>query len=144
MSLGDMNYGKRHPKVTNTCLICNKKFIVIYARRYKKYCSAKCGYKETSNKRKLNNPGGFTERLTESFYKKDYKKYNAIHRNWVKTHLKRKNICSKCGISGTNKDIQWANISDKYKKDSSDWKELCRKCHWWFDKKKYDKGIKLL
>lgn len=54
-----MNYGKRHPRIIKKCLICGNDFIVIYARRFKNYCSPLCGYKATSEKRKLNNPGGF-------------------------------------------------------------------------------------
>ena len=40
-------------------------------------------------------------------------------------------ICRNCGE--TEKRIEWANKSREYKKDVTDWIELCNKCHFKYD-----------
>ncbi len=61
--------------------------------------------------------------------------YTALH-DWVKRYLGSPDVCEDCG----NKDLRhrqytWANISGKYKRELSDWKRLCMKCHKKFDRK---------
>lgn len=41
--------------------------------------------------------------------------------------------CEKCGIIGTGKDMNWANISGKYTREREDWIRLCPSCHRIFD-----------
>lgn len=52
--------------------------------------------------------------------------YNGIH-NWVKRRLTKPKTCDLCKKKA--KRIDLANISQKYKRDLSDWEWLCRKCH---------------
>lgn len=55
----------------------------------------------------------------------------ALH-NWVKKHLGKAKECVFCKTK-TAKRYEWANKSEKYKRELSDWLELCSSCH-----KKYD------
>jgi len=60
--------------------------------------------------------------------------YAALH-HWVYRELGFPNECEECGIkSESHRKIHWANISHKYKRDLNDWKRLCAKCHWQFDR----------
>lgn len=57
--------------------------------------------------------------------------YSGVHK-WVYAQKGKALICVDCGSS---KNIQWANISRKYKRIVTDWKSLCYSCHAIFDKK---------
>lgn len=57
--------------------------------------------------------------------------YFALH-GWVYRRLGKAKKCSKCG---SEKNVEWANKSHKYKRIIGDWLELCKKCH-----VKYDSG----
>jgi hypothetical protein len=46
--------------------------------------------------------------------------------SWVKRHLGKPKRCSGCHQV---KKLDLANISQKYKRDFTDWEWLCRKCH---------------
>jgi len=71
-------------------------------------------------------------------WKGDKISYGTLH-DWVTYHLGRPNKCTHCRKTGNTFQIQWANISQKYKRDLTDWVRLCSSCH-----KLYDKGkIKL-
>lgn len=63
-------------------------------------------------------------------WKGDNVGYIALHA-WVKKYLGRADKCTFC--SSTQK-IQWANKSQKYRRDLSDWIKLCSKCHFRYDK----------
>lgn len=76
------------------------------------------------------NWGGVRKAQNSPFWKGDNAGYWAIH-TWVRKTLGRATKCSSCGE--TNKRIEWANISGKYKRDINDWKQLCCKCHAKFD-----------
>lgn len=56
--------------------------------------------------------------------------YFGLH-TWVGRHKKKNEICSNCFKSGYT---EWANKSHKYKRDLSDWLELCKPCHAKYDK----------
>ena len=58
-------------------------------------------------------------------WKGDSVKYNALH-DWVKWHKTKSKLCENC-----NKipPFDLSNISQKYKRDLSDWEWLCRRCH---------------
>ena len=63
--------------------------------------------------------------------------YSTKHK-WIVKMVGNAQNCSECGISGCiNKagkwSIEWANISQKYKRQLGDYKPLCRKCHAVFD-----------
>ena len=58
-------------------------------------------------------------------WKGDKVGYAALH-EWVKKHKTKPELCELCNIK---KAIDLANISQKYKRDLSDWEYLCRSCH---------------
>lgn len=62
--------------------------------------------------------------------------YTALH-SWVHRKLGKACKCDECGITkspdGMTRFFHWANISGKYKRDLTDWKQLCAVCHRKFD-----------
>jgi len=70
----------------------------------------------------------------------------ALH-NWVQRHLGKPNFCEHCK-SKSCKRYEWANKSQKYKRELSDWIRLCPKCHAKYDysirHKKWKKSVKKL
>ena len=56
--------------------------------------------------------------------------YHAIHK-WLYKRKERSNICEFCE---TVVNVQFANLSGKYLRDVNDFIELCRRCHYWFDR----------
>jgi len=58
-------------------------------------------------------------------WKGDMVTYVPLHK-WVRRHKGKVNMCEMCGLQ---KRLDLANISQKYKRDLSDWKWICRKCH---------------
>jgi len=124
----------RCSKVEKICEICNKKFIVIrYRKNTAKYCSRKCqteGNKRTQFGKNLYN------------WKGKNASYEVIHM-WVARWFGKPNKCEKCNNDNLNHtQYNWANISGKYKREKSDWKRLCMKCHRAFDKHKIARGEK--
>ncbi len=66
---------------------------------------------------------------------KSIKGYRATH-NWVEHRLGKPLFCIECGITaGTTRNFHWANLSGDYKRDLSDWRRLCAKCHKAFDRR---------
>lgn len=63
--------------------------------------------------------------------------YSSLH-SWIRRVLGKAKQCEECGLDkipfGKKRFFQWANISHLYKRDVSDWKELCIKCHMAFDR----------
>ena len=58
-------------------------------------------------------------------WKGDKVGYKCLHK-WVR---RNKPIPSNCQSCGKIKTLEATNISGRYKRDLSDWKYLCRKCH---------------
>ena len=137
-----------------SCEVCLKEF---YVRPYRvkkgaKYCSRKCASGTQFKKGNVSwNNGIKTGIIPKTAFKKgehfskatEFKKgsipfnwkgenvgYFALH-NWVHRYKGKAKICSNCG---SDKNVQWANKSLEYKRDLSDWMELCYKCH-----RKYDR-----
>lgn len=69
-------------------------------------------------------------------WKGDDVSYSALHK-WVKYHKGDPKTCINCGKEGNNRQIHWANIDHKYKRNLEDWKPFCVKCH-----KQHDKLLK--
>lgn len=63
-------------------------------------------------------------------WKGDYVGYRALH-YWIERQLGKPNKCEHC-LTQKSK-FHWANKSQKYLRDTTDWIRLCAKCH-----KKYD------
>lgn len=51
--------------------------------------------------------------------------YSAIH-VWMLKHHAKSGVCESCGKVGKT---DWDNISGEYRRDRSDFRELCRSCH---------------
>lgn len=64
--------------------------------------------------------------------------YFALH-NWIKREYGKPTHCEWCFRFATDAKIEWANISDEYKRDREDWMMLCCKCHTGFDMQKKGK-----
>ena len=60
--------------------------------------------------------------------------YQALHA-WVAKQLGRPSVCENCGTLEAPR-YEWANISDSYLKDISDWARLCPMCHCLIDDRK--------
>lgn len=56
---------------------------------------------------------------------------DALH-FWIKRRLVKP---SNCDICGKEKILDLANKSGKYIRSLDDWLWLCKKCHYWFDRK---------
>lgn len=96
-----------------TCIVCGKeKYYQIneHKKRKRVYCSPECYHKHSQK-----------EILT----------YSGLHA-WIKREYGRAEKCEECG---STEYVDWANVSQTYIKDISDWKQLCRKHHKAFDKK---------
>lgn len=54
--------------------------------------------------------------------------YGALH-DWIKNHYGKASKCENNSCLHISETYDWANISGKYKREISDWKQLCRSCH---------------
>jgi phage gpG-like protein len=81
--------------------------------------------KDTRNKIRLSHKG-------EKNYnwKGDNVSYKGLHK-WVGKELGKAIKCIWCS---SVKKVEWANISGKYKRDLTDWFQLCHSCHMKYDK----------
>lgn len=68
-------------------------------------------------------------------WKGDNVGYMGIH-HWIKKQLGKASKCVVCD-GRESQNYQWANISGEYRRDLSDWIQLCASCH-----AKYDWGRK--
>lgn len=66
-------------------------------------------------------------------WKGDEATYGVIHK-WVYRNFGRATKCELCGATDKEKRICWANKSHNYKRELTDWMQLCYKCHWHYDK----------
>lgn len=73
------------------------------------------------------------------YWKGDRVSYRSLHK-WVERKLGLPNHCEYCGLTkapegkGISRNyFQWANIDHTYKRNTSDWIQLCYKCHKHFD-----------
>lgn len=99
-------------RVIKLCLVCKKEMRLSPSTISRKYCSLICYGKAQT--------------------KGDRPSYSAIH-NWVHKYLVKRYVCDHCGNTFESKYIDWANKSQLYKKEASDWLRLCKKCHRKFD-----------
>lgn len=53
----------------------------------------------------------------------------ALHK-WLHRRVGLATVCVDCG---STRNVEWANVSKKYKRDIEDWKSLCASCHRAFD-----------
>lgn len=74
---------------------------------------------------------GQMENENHPHWKGDMVGYAGIHK-WVHRKLGKANNCVHCGK--TDGKIEWANKSHEYKRELSDWLQLCKKCHIAYDR----------
>lgn len=69
-------------------------------------------------------------------WKGDEVGYNSLHK-WVIRWLGQPDTCEHCGKTGLRgQQIHWANKSQEYKRDLTDWLRLCAQCHKNYDSEK--------
>lgn len=80
------------------------------------------------------NPNFFGEKRKPTYkgekhhlWKGDAVGYSAIH-SWIRRKLGKASRCVKCS-NPNSKRYEWSNISGEYKRDVSDWQELCSRCN---------------
>ncbi len=66
-----------------------------------------------------------TKRKIAATKTKNDPSYGAVH-VWMLKYHRKAGRCEYCGKQGKT---DWANISGKYRRDRSDFRELCRSCH---------------
>ena len=114
--------------IKRRCLVCKNDFMT-WPTEIKRggglVCSRECYYKRFRNivKREGDSPN----------WKGDEVGKGGLH-DWVKKNLGKPNICEHCK-SEKEKKYEWANKSQKYKRELSDWLRLCTKCHAKYDRK---------
>lgn len=73
-----------------------------------------------------------TKKCYSKFQLKERPGYAAIH-TWVNRQRGKANRCEHCGkMEGK---FEWANKSQRYKRDVKDWISLCHSCHRKYDSK---------
>ena len=122
---------KKDCKISNgtqkrICIICSKKFqttLTEVKRGGGNCCSRQCWYQHHQEivKREQDSPN----------WKGDNVGKGGLH-NWVKRHLGKPCFCEHCKTTKA-KQFEWANKSQTYKRDLSDWIRLCRSCHAKYD-----------
>lgn len=112
---------------------CGNTFSVKKSKATKsKYCSKQClyTYRVMPEKRKayvVRNPKRKTGPNPNHYlFKGEAASYISIH-GWVARHRGKASKCEHCGTE-TGK-IQWANKSHEYKRELTDWIQLCIICH---------------
>jgi hypothetical protein len=90
-------------------------------------CKKNSGSIKKGERRGINTE--FKKGVTPLTFKGDDVGYFALHR-WVQRHKGKAKKCAECG---SEKNVQWANISHDYKRELDDYKEMCPKCHRRYD-----------
>lgn len=109
------------------CLECKKIFFAFKGevnRGGAKVCSRVCYYKYQKRTR---------PKEEKSWAWKGEKVGKQALHDWVIAKLGKPNRCDDCGTIKAKK-FEWANVSQKYKRELTDWKRLCSKCHAKYDR----------
>jgi hypothetical protein len=61
----------------------------------------------------------------QSQWKGDDCSYQALHQ-WLRREFPKNGVCERCGAERVT---DYANVSGEYRRDRSDYLELCRSCH---------------
>lgn len=129
---------KKGPILTLNCKTCNIVFNIPAWRNIpgRKYCSRECKDKGFISPFKGTHIRLNTGRTHFKLgarpwnWKGDEAGYRPLHQ-WVKRHLGKAFWCTWC-FSMVN--VQWANISQQYRRNLNDWIQLCGKCHSRYDR----------
>ncbi len=139
---------------TKNCIGCNK-LVIRKSQKpgaFKKirYCSSSCALFVRNRDNNPMSQSNVRIKITGNNHynwKGDSARYFGIH-SWVRKYADLDmSKCSECGEIGKywkNKrwSIEYANISGEYKRELTDWRPLCRKCHRKFDNTKRELGHK--
>jgi hypothetical protein len=133
--------------IIKNCKICFKEFKVPPSTikvGKGKYCSKSCASKKSPNIFKkghiinLGKKRGFMEWMlgeNNPKWKGDKVGYVPLHA-WLYRNLGKPNTCEYCKKTNLiGRNIHWANISGKYKRELSDWIRLCVSCHAIYDER---------
>jgi hypothetical protein len=134
----------RIKSITLKCQECFKEFHPLAGRgKTSKYCSHKCYSISLINKSSLKKGRKYPHLSGENNYlwKGQGVGYGALH-SWVRRHRGKPTKCEICGVSSSEKRLQWANKSGKYLRNLNDFRPLCPSCHKKFDYKP-ETGIKI-
>jgi len=90
----------------------------------------KIGSKHTMKAKIKNSESHKGKRMGEenNKWKGDVVGYGALH-DWVKSRLGNAYKCENKFCEKISKTYDWANISGEYRRDTNDWRQLCRSCH---------------
>ena len=127
--------------IWKTCRICDKPFErppcwskTQWGRR--KYCSPECAYADYSRIRAIQwKRPQYWEMMSLAHRRSRTREYSTLHR-WVRHHLGTPKRCDFCKRTEATR-FHWANKSQQYREDLSDWLRLCPSCH-----KRYDLDAK--
>ena len=108
------------------CFICYKQFFSPPSAK-RKFCLRKCWrkYQDTILAKKRLGKGTPNWKGTKVSYR-------TLH-NWVVKHRGKPVKCENPNCEKRSDKYQWANKSRKYKRDLSDWIQLCIPCHRQYD-----------
>lgn len=119
-----------------TCVYCDSVYWAATKRqKNKKYCSVGCMMRYRN---KHINPRIISEKYSgenSPYWMGESAGYWAKHM-WIRNLKGSANGCS-CCLGKNSNYYEWANISREYKRDVSDWIQLCRSCHKAFDLNKW-------
>ena len=154
------NTGKRNGmwsggKIRGICRKCSKLFYYWPRQQKGFYCSCKCCNSsripiwlhtpESKYKARIKLLERLSHEATHPRWKGAKAGYVSLHK-WVYKHKGKPKKCSFCGLI-KGKRLEWANKSNKYKRNLDDWIELCASCHRKYDFKqrieKADNNFKL-
>jgi len=128
------------------CKVCRSPFKTYPCRLTGKgghkalFCSKSCANKYNQNGKETRFKKGNTSFLSlhpenasrndnHFAWKGEKVSYRGLHQ-WVIREKGYADTCSDCGrYSSNHRDIQWANIDHKYRRNLDDFIQLCRKCH---------------
>lgn len=122
---------KQRTAVKHSCLNCGKD---VFTSKYRakigwgKYCGHSCHNKYNNVKPPVH--------IGENAHNwaGDKVQYHGLH-DWVRRKLGTPSKCEHCGIEEEGRMYHWANKSQQYKRDLSDWLRLCVPCHAKYDNK---------
>ena len=131
--------------MNKNCLQCKKSFI---PHRESKgiFCSLPCYHKNMIGKignikyRKTFIAWNKGKKMPEISGENNYQwkgvkvSYRTLHK-WVEKLLGKPHKCDDCGNDSLrHRQYHWSNVSGNYKRELTDWRRLCAKCHKAYDR----------
>jgi len=135
---GHATRGRQHSDVARKKISASLRGRKVSEETRKKISAAKRGWNPTPDQRKRNSAARLGKMVGREHpaWKGEAVGYGGLH-SWVARHKTKTGVCEDCGSNvGTKRPsgTQWANISGEYRRDLGDFRELCARCHWHFDR----------